>query len=123
MDSLDQQLEVREHGLGQDPVTEVETCPGRPPAWRSTSAARSRTSGAGPVSTAGSRLPWTARSKPTRRQAASSGTRQSSPTTSAPEVAIASRSVAVSVPKWMRGTPRSSRPEKIARVWGSTCSW
>ena len=44
----------------------------------------------------------------TRRAASSSGTRQSTPTTSAPAAPISASSSPVPTPKWMRGTPRSA---------------
>ena len=62
----------------------LKTCPGSPAASASTSStSRSSTSG-GANSAAGSRLPCSALPGPTRRAASASGTRKSTPTTSAP---------------------------------------
>ena len=62
-------------------------CPGRPPARASTSSAPASTRSHGPSRSAGSRLPWTPLSSPAASQPASSGTRQSSPSTSPPVAA------------------------------------
>ena len=73
---------------------------------------------------AGSRLPWTATPGPTRRRASSSGTRQSTPTTELPAVAIEERSSPVPTPNRMVGTPGwdSASSAKSLVVAGSTSS-
>ena len=82
--------------------------PGRPPARaRIYRASRSTTSNGASI-TPGSRLPWMPRS-PMRRQASSSGRRQSTLMTSEPQRAIASRRCEVVVPKWIVAR-RSARP-------------
>ena len=83
-------------GLRQHAVAEVEDVPrrGADPrrATRRTSA--STTGQSARSSSAGSRLPCTARPGPTRRAASSSGTRQSTPTTSAPASPISAEQLA-----------------------------
>ena len=84
--------------------------------WR----AAASTTGQGATHRAGSKLPWTAWSAPTRVRATSSGTRQSTPITSAPAVAIRLNNSPVPTPKRMEGTPRSAIPSSTVRVAGST---
>ena len=85
-------------------------CPARPPARASTSSAAASTRSHGPRSTAGSRLPCTARSSPTTSQPQSSGSRQSSPITSPPARASARSSSSVApVPKWIVGASTAAR--------------
>ena len=56
----------------------------------------------------------------TRWRPVAIGTRQSTPTTSAPASAISPSSSPVPTPKWMRGTSRSASPSRIRRDHGST---
>ena len=67
---------------------------------------------------AGSRLPWTAFPVPIRRRATESGTRQSTPTTSAPASDMSPSSSPVPTPKWILGTPRSPVPSSTFREAG-----
>ncbi len=79
-----------------------------PPSARaasSTSRALASTAPVGANRTAGSRLPWRPLPGPTRSAATSSGTRQSTPTTSAPAWPMRPSSSPVPTPKWIRGTP------------------
>ena len=82
-------------GLGEDAVAEVEDVARRGPAGGQDrrGSARPRRPTARRAS-AGSRLPCSAWSGPTRRAASSSGTRQSTPTTSAPASPISAEQLA-----------------------------
>src|ERR1700740_160459 len=93
--------------FGQDPVAEVEDVTG--PASRAPQDVshpgferRARREERGRVQVP---LEGGARSGPMRSQAWASGIRQSTPITSPPAAAKSSSSPAVSVPKWMIGTP------------------
>ena len=97
---------------GSTPWPKLKMWRGPVPARRMTSSARCSTTGHSPRQTAGSRLPCNVTSSPTRARATSSGTRQSTPSTSAPADTISSSSSPVPTPKWMRGTPRSATPSK-----------
>ena len=90
--------------------------PSRPPAAASTRSASRATTSKGARSTAGSRLPWIPLPGPIRRQASSSGTRQSTLTRSLPAPAIDSSSPTVPVPKWMVGTPVARTASKMRRL-------
>ena len=76
--------------------------------------------GQGASSTAGSRLPCRALPGATRCTASSSGTRQSTPTTSAPASPSSPSSSPVPTPKWIRGTPEPASAAKIRLLYGST---
>src|SRR3954447_8327931 len=89
---------------GTTPWPRLKMWPGRPPARASTSSAPAATRSQGPSRAAPSRLPWIPWSWPTRSQAASSGTRQSTPITSPPTSARSSSRCASPVAKWMVGT-------------------
>ena len=86
--------------------------PSRPAAASRTSRVFASTASVEAKRTAGSRLPWSALPGPTRRAASSSGTRQSTPTTSAPASPMRPSSSPVPTPKWMRGTPYASTASK-----------
>ena len=103
---------------GKTPWPRLKMWPGRPPARARMSRASASTTGHGASSTAGSRLPCTARSG-TFAQPVSSGIRQSSPITSPPAAAISSSRVAVPVPKWIVGTSTAARTRAEC---GATCS-
>ena len=124
MDELDDPLEDARVCLGEDAVAQVEDVTGCGPA-------RSRTSRVSAAATsqvvrhmAGSRLPCTATPGPTRCRASSSGTRQSTPTTELPAVAIEAKSSPVPTPNRMVGTPgwESASSAKSLVVAGSTSS-
>ncbi len=104
---------------GSTPCPRLNTCPGAAAPARSTSRTAASTTGHGAIVTAGSRLPCSARSRPTRNVASASGTRQSTPTTSAPAWPIAASSSPVPTPKWIRGTPRSETAASTA----AECGW
>ena len=70
--------------------------------------------------TAGSRFPCSARPGPTRRRAASMGTRKSTPTTSGPQAAIWSRISPVPTPKWILGTPVAPSASSTRAECGAT---
>src|ERR1019366_1967041 len=89
---------------GKMPWPRLKMCPGRPSARRRMCSARRFSSGHDANSNTGSRLPCTARVRPTVRQPSSRGTRQSKPMTSAPVSAMEGSRVALSVPKLMIGT-------------------
>ena len=74
----------------------------------------------GASSIAGSRLPCRALPGSTRRTASSSGTRQSTPTTSAPASPIMPSSSPVPTPKCSRGTPDPASASKTRLLCGST---
>ena len=94
---------------GGTPWPEVEHVPGQPlgvgqdvraPALDGVPAARTARPGRG--------CPARARAGRPGATASSSGTRKSTPTTSAPASPIAASSSPVPTPKWIRGTPRSA---------------
>ena len=114
---LDDPCEHAGVGLGQHAVAEVEdvarlACRRRRGPW---SPPRSpRPTGARQI--AGSRLPWTALPGPMRVRATESGTRQSTPTTSAPASAMRPEQLAGPDAEMDPGTPRSRHPlEHLAR--------
>src|SRR3990170_3931237 len=76
---------------GTRPWPTLKMWPGRPPARSRTSSIRNLSTRQGASSVAGSRLPCTGRSKPTRSQASSSGRCQSIPITSPPQAAASAR--------------------------------
>src|SRR6266566_3395460 len=84
---------------GKMPWPKLKMCPGRPAARSRISWAQSFTFFQAENSTTGSRFPCTAPSLPSFDHPSSSGTRQSSPITSAPVSFMDVSSVAVSVPK------------------------
>src|SRR6516225_6125370 len=84
---------------GRMPCPRLKMCPGRPSARRRMCSARCFSSFHEAKSSTGSRFPCTARLCPTVLQPSSSGTRQSSPITSAPVSAIEGSSAVLSVPK------------------------
>ena len=57
---------------------------------------------------------------PTRRTPSASGTRQSTPTTSAPASPIRPSSSPVPTPKWIRGTPSSPAAASTRADYGMT---
>ena len=89
---------------GSTPWPRLKTCPSAVRACSSTRVVISRTTGVGAKTSVGSRFPWTALPGPTRRTASSSGTRKSTPTTSAPAALMSWSSSPVPTPKWIRGT-------------------
>src|SRR5829696_3347396 len=105
--------------LGRTPWPRLKMCPGRPPAASRMASVAHSTRSHEPRSSAGSRLPWTPRSDPTRSQPSPSGIRQSRPITSPPAAAIDSRRCDVPVPKWIVGT---ESPPRIRSEYGATNS-
>src|SRR5205807_7883452 len=103
---------------GRMPWPRLKMWPGRPSARLTMSSTRRSISCSGAKSTTGSRFPCTALSWPAAAQPSSRATRQSSPTTSQPALAISGSSVEAPVPKWMRGTPLPARAAKIRCVYG-----
>src|SRR5918995_1683947 len=105
--------------LGRTPWPRLKMWPGRPSAASRIASVAHSTRSHEPRSSAGSRLPWTPRSAPTRSQPSPSGIRQSRPITSPPAAAIDSRRCDVPVPKWIVGT---ESPPRIRSEYGATNS-
>ena len=106
---------------GMTPWPRLKTWPGAARPAASTARLWLATTSQGANSTAGSRLPCTARSGPIRPTASSSGSRKSTPTTSAPASPICPSSSPVPTPKWMRGTPAPPTAASTAAECG--CTW
>ena len=105
---------------GRTPWPRLKMCPSAVRPRCSTCSGPRPITSQGASRTAGSRLPCSALPSSTRRAASSSGTRQSTPTTSAPASPITPSSSPVPTPKWILGTPAPASASKIRLLCGST---